>query len=318
MKLELLKQANMILSKCGRPMLPGGVSCVPIVKHLLVPMLLQPGAVTTFQREVPGDTVWCLRAIASDQSMNSLKEFRLQIQLPNGRYLFGGNGIDIGQFAWVGSYRWLQDPEIDCEPGSKIQVTLTDTDPGQLAAAVAINLLFEGCYKYYFKGGQLVTDSYALASSLPKYRGDSNENILAPAWMTGMEPFVPEGYDKHERFTYSSEVATFTIPGGSASAALKIPIDQGYDFYCRRVLPDLQFTGSASGIVLGRLRTGTGYSFCDNYMDMTRYITGAEWPKDWKIKGRDLVIADLQLADFAGAGTVTYQIHLEGVRRRKA
>jgi hypothetical protein len=70
--------------------------------------------------------------------------------------------------------------------------------------------------------------------------------------------------------------------------------------------------------VLGRLRTGTGYSFNDDFIDLATYLGGAEWPKDWKIRGRDEVIADLQLADVVGTGTITYQIHLEGVRRRKA
>jgi hypothetical protein len=318
MKLELLKQANHILSKCGRPMMPGGVSCVPIVKNILMPMLLQPGASTTFQREIPGDTIWTLRAISSDQGMNSFQEIRCQIQLPNGRFLFGGNGIDVGQFAGTGSYRWLQEPEVDCEPGQKLNVTLTDTDPGGQAAAVAVNLLFEGAYKYFFKGGELVPDAMKLASSLPKYRGDSNENILAPCWMTGAQPQVPDGYTSNDLFVYSSDVVTFTTPGGTLAGSMVIPIDEGFDFFCRRILPDLQVTGSAAGIVLAKLRTGTGFSFCDNYIDFARYIAGAEWAHDWKIKGRDAVFVDLNLADVSGAGTVTYQVHLEGVRRRKA
>lgn len=320
MKLELLRQMDAILSKCGRPTLPGGVTCVPLVKDIVVPMVLESGQTTVFMREIPGDTLWQLRAISSDQGMNSIKNIRVQIQFPNGRYLFGGNGQDIGQFAWIGSYRFLMDPSLDFEPGGKLKVTLSDTYPGGAPVAQAVNLVFEGAYLYFLKGGQLAADPMKLASQLPRYQGTVNENILAPSWMTGAEPQVPSGYDQHDAFTYSSLVQTFVI-GTNDNGQLVIPIDEGYDFFCRRILTDVQFVGEfapPTGVVLGRLRTGTGYSFNDDFIDLATYLCGAEWPKDWKIRGRDEVIVDLQLADVVGAGTITFQIHLEGVRRRKA
>lgn len=320
MKLELLKQADVILSKCGRPVLPGGVTCVPLLKNIVVPMILESGQTTVFMREIPGDTLWCLRAISSDQAMNSVKSIRLQVQFPNGRYLFGGNGQDIGQFAWVGSHRFLVDPEMDFEPGGKLRITLSDTTAGGAGVAQAVNLVFEGAYKYFLKGGQRVPGVMSLASDLPRYRGDSNENILAPCWMTGAQPEVPDGYTSNDFFTYSSEVITFTI-GTLENGQLIIPIDEGYDFFCRRILTDILFAGEAeppTAIVLGRLRTGTGYSLMDDFMDLARYLSGSQWPKDWKIRGRDSVFVDLQVADIVGTGTITYQVHLEGVRRRKA
>lgn len=315
MKLALLKQADAILSKCGRPTLPAGVTCVPLLKDVVVPMITQANAAITFTREIPGDTVWCLRAISSDYQMNTQTGIRMQIQFPNGRFLFGGNGQDLGQFGWVGSYRFLVDPEMDFEPGAKLKVTLTDTT----GTPVAVNLVFHGCYKYFLKGGQLAPDAFKLASSLPKYRGDSNENILAPCWRTGAQPPVPDGYDSHDHFTYASEVFTFTVPG-TLAGSLEIPIDEGYDFFARRLLVDMQVTGEEAppgGIVLGKLRTGTGYSFNDDFIDLARYLCGAEWAKDWKIRERDSVFIDLQVADSSGAGTITYQVFLEGVRRRK-
>jgi hypothetical protein len=280
-------------------------------------MILESGQTIVFMREIPGDTIWQLRAISSDQGMNSIKNIRVQIQFPNGRYLFGGNGQDIGQFAWIGSYRFLMDPSMDFEAGGKLKVTLTDTTAGGHGSAQAVNLVFEGTYLYFLKGGQLAADPMKLASQLPRYQGTVNENILAPSWMTGAEPPVPSGYDQHDEFTFSSLVETFTI-GTNANGELVVPIDEGYDFFCRKILADVQVTGTAAGVVLGRLRTGTGNSFNDDFFDLATYLGGAEWPKDWKIRGRDEVIVDLQLADVVGAGTITFQIHLEGVRRRKS
>jgi len=321
MKLELLKQADTILSKCGRPTLPGGVTCVPLVKNIVVPMILESGQTTVFMKEIPGETLWCLRAISSDQQSNSILNLRVQIQFPDGRFLFGGNGQDIGQFSWVGSYRFLMDPEMDFEPGGKLKVTLTDTTPGGAGVARAVNLVFEGCYKYFLKGGALASDPLKLASQLPRFRGDMNENILAPSWRAGEQPTVPVGYDSNDYFVYQSGVIMFTA-GLVQNGQIVIPIDEGYDMFVRRILVDFQSIGGGGlnnpGIMLARVRTGTGYSLIDDFVDLEHYLCGAEWPKDWKIKGRDSVVIDLQWADFVGAITVSYQVFLEGVRRRKA
>ena len=330
MKLELLRQMDTILSKCGHPTMPGGVSCVPLTKDIVVPMILESGQTTVFMREIPGDTIWQLRAIASDQGIVAgvggafgFRNIRMQIQFPNGRYLFGGNGIDVSQFCTVGSGRFPMTPSsMDFEPGGKLKVTLTDTTPGGFGGPQSVNLVFEGAYLYFLEGGDraLPWRAKELASSLAKYQGIVNENILAPCWRTGAEPPIPAGYTDHEHFTYASQVITFTL-GTNENGQLIIPIDNGYDFFCRRLLVDLQLAGAQAppvAIVLGRLRTGTGYSFNDDFIDLARYLCGAEWPKDWKIRGRDEVIIDLQVTDIVGAGTVTYQVLLEGVRRRKA
>jgi hypothetical protein len=326
MKLESLREADIILSKCGRPQLPGGVSAVPICKSFLLPMVADPGASYTFTKEITGPTPWVLRAISSDQVQASLLGVRIQIQLPNGRFLFGGNGVDAGQFCWIGSYKWLQDPEMRCEPGSKIQVTLSDPT-GALSAATPVNLLFEGAYLYFMKGGQLVSEKQ-LASDLPRYFGIVNENILAPVWMAGDAIQTPAGFED-EYFIYSTpdpvdqpKNTTWTLAAGVITQTpnplpLEIPIDAGYVHYVRRLLVDLQLTSSAAAIVLMRLRTGAGYVFNDNFIDYARYICGSEYAGFWRIKGTDSVFCDLQLADFSGTGNATYQVFLEGFRRRR-
>lgn len=328
MKLEYLRQSEIILSKCGRPQLPGGVSAVPITRGFLLPMVLEPGASTTFTKEITGNDPWVLRAISSDQASASLTGIRCQIQLPNGRFLFGGNGVDVGQFAWVGSWRWLQDPELRCEPGSKLQVTLTDTTSGGLAGAAPVNLLFEGAYLHFMRGGDVVYPK-TVASSLPRYQGVVNENILAPCWWSNQGMLTPRGFDD-SYFVYSTpdpidqpQATTWTVTAGAVTVApnplpFEIQIDPGWDFYVTRMLFDVQFTASATAIVKGKLRTGAGYVVNDTFIDLARYLCGAEYAGQWKIKGSDSAFIDAVLADVTGTGTVTLQVHLEGYRRRKA
>lgn len=311
MDYALIEQANRVLSKCGgRPIIQDGV-VVCLEKKFLMPLTLQPGATQNFVREITGEALWEMRAISCDRGMNSIVGARLQIQLPSGRFLLGGNGMDVGQFAWVGSYRYVTDPPEECEPGSKIQVSLSDYTG--LDEAIAVNLLFEGCYKFYMKGGRLQPLPMS-ATSIPRYQGILNENILAPCWVGGYGPETPEGYDDR-RFTYSSNVATIPV-AGPLSTTLRIPIDATSDFVCRRLLFDIsKDSGVTPGAFLGRIRTGSGFALNDDYIDLAAYLGGACWPHDWIIRRGDEVFIDIVLTDATGATNMTFQAHLEGARR---
>jgi hypothetical protein len=317
MVFALINQADRALSKCGaRPIVREG-SVVPLYKAFLMPLIVQPNQTANFLKEITGEALWELRAISCDLGMNLTVGARMQIQLPTGRFLFGGNGIDVGQFAWVGSNRFLMDPPEECEPGSKIQVSLSDYTG--LQAAVPVNLLFEGSYLFYLRGGQLAR--LPSARAIPRYQGVVNENIMAPCWVAGYGPATPKGY-RDSRFTYSSgtEAAPYAIVplGGPVTATLKIPIDLGLDFVCRRLLFDVQQDSTVtSGRFLGRVRTGNGYALNDNFFDLAQLINGACYPHDWIIRGGDQVFMDLVLVDFTGTGNMYIQAHLEGARRRK-
>ena len=315
MDLQLLKQADRILSKCGRPQIPGG-SVVELEKKFLLPMVCDPLTSKVFTKEITGEMLWGLKAISSDKTSNNVTGVRLQIQLPNGRFLFGGNGVDAGQFAGVGSNRYLMDPEVDCQPGEKIQCTVTDTIG--LGQSVAVNLVFEGAYKVFFKGGEPTTE--ILASTVPRYQRIVNENILAPCWIHGIGPLTPDGFEDEE-FTYSSTgpdgVRDITIPLTIPYATIEIPIESTSDFFMRRPLIKIHADQTVTGAsVLARIRAGAGYTLMDDFIDFSKYLCGAEHPHDWKVAADDSVFVELQLADTTGTGNVYVQVHLQGVKRR--
>ena len=208
-------------------------------------------------------------------------------------------------------------------------MTLEDTTAGGLGAPTPVNLLFEGALLYFMRGGQLLPASAALASSLPRYQGIVNENILAPCWWSNEGLDTPAGY-VDEYFIYSTVApideplqTTWTIAAGVITAypnpaPFEIQIDPGYDMFVRRVLTDVVETGGALATVLGKLRTGAGYVLNDAFMDLSRYMGAAEFGGLWKIRGGDSVYIDADLADVSGSGTITLQIFLEGYRRRRA
>ena len=322
MELHQITEARKIFNACGFRHTDKSGLYVPIPRGFLLPMVVQPNQTAQWTKEIIGKTPWALRAISCDQGLSSLTGVRLQIQLPSGRFIFGGNGIDVGQFAWVGSYRYWMPEEQDMEPGSRIAVSLSDTNTGGLANPLPVNLVFEGAYKYYYQG-IAAGETPKLATQVPRYQGIVNENILAPCWMAGYGPETPAGYTD-DYFIYSflpngsgSPTATIPLTGPLATSAT-LTVDSGLDFIVRRVCVDIE-PGAAvtAGSILMRLRTGDGYALMDDYIDVAKYLGGAEWLGQWTIRGGDQVTADLALVDGAGAGSVSFTVHLEGVKRKQ-
>ena len=337
MKLEYLKQADVVLSKCGRPTLPGGVSAVCIPKGFLMPLTCAAGVSSlnqfTFTKEITGDAPWALRAISVDQlslvNSNVNSSIRIQIQLPNGHFLLGGNGLNVRDLGWVGSWRWTQDPDFIFQPGDKINVTiLTNVPPGTpyTGPVTIVNLLFEGFYLYFMKGGERVAPPVDLGS-LARYQGNVNENIMAPPWMSNQGVDTPHGY-VDEYFIYATPdptsstdpITSFVVNAGaitSGPALFSVSIDPGYDFYVRRCMFDTQFFASAAGEVMATIRSGAGYALNNSRIDVVRYLCGAEFAVPWKVKGGDAIYLDTSIADPAGTGSITFQAYFEGYRRRR-
>jgi hypothetical protein len=315
MDTRLLRQADFILSKCGRPMPPAGMSVVYIPRALLVQAVVPTGSTQTYAKEITGDTTWCLRAISC--TVSTTLALYVQIQLPDGRYLINGL-MDVTQIAGYGSYRYLFSRELPCPPGAKIQITLDTSTPGALEAQPVV-MLFEGAYAYYLdcKTGERV-DVEALASSMPRYPGTANQNILAPCWAAGEGPRAPEG-SQDERFIYSSPVASFaSVTTGQLQTSIQIQIRQDSDFECRRFLVDLvPAAGITAGVVLVRVRLSSGYQLTDDFIDLAKYLGSAPWGKDFHCPAGDAIVFELVVVDGAGAGALTVQIHADGVLRKQ-
>ena len=319
MDIQLLTQADFVLDKCGRPKAPQGLNAVYIPKGFSLQAYFAVGTTTptqTFTKEITGDAPWCLRSFQIYST--SATAVSLQVQLPNGRFLIS-NLQDILQIGGYGSYRYLFTRELECPPGSKIQLTLTDTNTG---VAQPVWVLFEGAYKYSMKSGaNRVCPVEDLAAEIPRILGSPNQNIMAPAWQQGVGPRTPQGF-RDQEFVYTTNPATPTTAialAGPLTATQTIPIDRDSDFRCRRLLFVITSdAGVTAGTFLGKIRTGSGYSLTDDYFDLATYLQSAPMPADWRINAADTVYIDLQLVDATGNGNIYFQAYLEGVKRSRA
>jgi len=306
---QLILEADWVLSKCGRPTPPRGMSSVYIPHSFLLQTLDLTSGQTTIEKTVTGDTTWMLRAISANGDMPYW-----QVILPNGQPFLNQSQL-VQEVAGYGSGRLLMAKEVPCPPQSKIQVRLT-------ALSDPVQMLFEGAYCYYVKSQK---PSQPVGPLPPRYLDYPNQNILAPCWMHGTGPATPAGYEDSP-FTYVSAIPVIGQGLSFTSAAdigqfatIEIPIESASDFVVRRFHFDVtQDAGVTGGEILARIRVASGHVFSDDYIDVARYIGGSPYAHDWWLKARDTIIFDLQLVDFAGSGQMYMQVYVEGVKRRKA
>ncbi len=315
-KFQLIRQSDFVLSKCGRYVPPVG-SVVYVPKGFLVQAVLPINSGQTFYKTITGDTTWCFRSIQF--ALSGIPPLvHAQIMKPGGKFIFNGL-LDLTQVAGYGSLRYLITNEIECPPGSKIQLTLDDTYlvPSDVQP---VSLLCGGAYAYYLKDGIRSACVETEASKLPRIFGGVNQNIMAPCWMAGYGLRIPENV-KADSFTYGNGVsnkATVTI-GAVASTQASIQIDNDSDFHVRRFLFDVtKAAGVTGGTFLARIRNGSGYAFTDDFVDVAKFLGSNYWAKGWDIRRGDQIEFDLMLVGGSGAGDISIECFADGERRRAA
>jgi hypothetical protein len=262
MDLELLKQADYCLSKCGKPVPPQGLSVLYLPRGIPLQIVEATATQQTLSREVTGDTDFELRAVS--MSVSATVSMYLQVQLPDGTFLFNYL-IDISQVAGYGSARYCFTKPLLCPLGTRFIVTFDTSLPGG-SGTQPVMVNFEGADRYLFRGGELVKCSDAFSAQLPRISGDGNENILAPSWMQGFTPDPPKGYE-FEPYTPVSipigQNGNVRITGqppwvsialaGPLTATAVIQVDQTNDLSIRRFLFDVQADATVTAGVVGVL-----------------------------------------------------------------
>lgn len=306
---ELLQQADMVLSKCGRPMPPkAGLSAVEIPAHFFYQAVVPDQSTQQQYREITGEHTFFLRAISGIPAPDSVY---VQFKFPNGRYLQQALRI-WSQMAGVGSNRYNLDREVECPPGTKIWIT-GDTSIPNPGSDQPFSCLFEGVYRVWMKNGMPAIYP-ELAGNLPRVFSSRNQNILAPRWMSSQYP--GEG----ECFTYSTSVdnpPTFALPtaGGGKNLEVKIQTDTGWEFWIRRFYGFATVDDGDAGTPYVRIRESSGYQLTDDYVDLAK-MSGNAFPGWWRIPpGKDIII-DTLVVDSSGTGDIVLNYWFEGLRRR--
>jgi hypothetical protein len=311
MDAQLLTQADLTLSKCGRPVPPDGVRAVDIPHSLVYNAVLPANVLYTLTgyRSVPGETVFMLRAFSIVGSTTD--NCYIRIQFPDGTFL--SNSLDsMSLNALVGSYRRSLSKEVACPVGSQITVVLDTSTTGAPSAVLPVAITFEGVYRYLLKNGKLAPATPAEAA---RYSRTPNGNILAPEMM--LDTYFLEIPDSARRgpYTMVSQPASIGTPGGTVT--IQIPASSSYDFLIRRFCFEQTFSGNAAGETLVRPRDGSGYALFSDYAPIAQ-VQDAPYAKDWCIRAGVALYFDFLFRNTAGAGNVTFVVNAIGARQRRA
>jgi hypothetical protein len=316
----LLKDADQILSKCGRPIAPAGLAYLDLDTSFLYQSFL--AANSGIQSEpfvIRGETNFILRAISGFNSIvppYTWPNYGYRIKFPDGSYYNGNWAASVGDWAFArGSYRMVVDGEVSCPPGSEI---IVDLNPGAAAAAGNPQLLFEGVMRYKVPS--------ALGKVAPKipprtFR-NPNQNIMAAEWMLGTcELETPAGYED-QYFTFVSPVVTVPLTAGAATPQVsqQWPRPGGTrDFVWRETRFLFTATGEQApptGTPIIKITLPDGFSLTDNFVQCAE-IAGP-LPRDVVIPAGRSVLVDVSVVDGAGTGSITVQAYLKGARRRRS
>lgn len=317
--LELLKEADMVLSKCGRPVPPPGYRWVDLPRIIPHQVTLATATGSNVSRvQNIANTVFLCRGLAVDTISAAYR-----IRWPNGRVMeshVARNPIGVGQIMKA------LEPEVTLDPQGQIQIEL-NSSIGGAAGSDVVTLLFHGVLRYLLKASGDEPPSPVMSLALaPRVRRGPNQNIMAPEWLLGEQctPECPAGY-YDEPFTLFSQSIVADVVNGSLDNAVQIPGDCESFLIRRWKQVGAVYGGSASGTPAVGWRLSDGYSITGGDMVPVSALAVSNALPDvmgpflpsLAVRGGDRMFLDVSTIAGAGAGNLTLTMRFDGVKRRR-
>ena len=297
MNIELLGEADRVLSACGRPIIERGSGYVDIPKGLQYQKYLAANSAdTTEEKVIDTPAPFVLKAIQAYAQPATLGNVFWQLRFPNGRY-FQSRVCAVSESFNSGSYRLAINPPLECQPGQRFWIT-TDGLLGNAGADAAITVLLEGVLRWSVKGPQcgLPPEFGEPWASMPRYTRNPNQNICAPEWRLGGQtyPETPTGY-RDEPFKYCTPLNNLIpVPtDGSILSDQIFRITEDCDFVARQIaFPQITGPGGL-GTLYVRVRKDDGTEITDGFTNAAR-MTGLLFP-ELPLKAGSALLVDFQL-----------------------
>jgi hypothetical protein len=302
--IELLRQADYVLSACGRPTPPPGARWIDL-PHVMTYRIANATTVVASRIENKSRVQFICRGVSVNGTVDPFR-----IWWANGRNL--EQLVSVGNFIGSGAgIRTLQ-PEVAIDPGGKIII-----ESGPTNGVGSAFFYFWGVLRFPLLACGDEPDIYVPdISRTPRIPGTQNQNIMAPEWLLGNQctPETPPGY-WDEPFTLFSPTIVNPIGTTTVGVAVECPIDCDW-FIVRNVqFNSTHSDGVSAGVAAIQIRMPSGYSLTNG-----DYI-----PQDWTgplfpllmVPGGGRIILDFGDMDTTGAGSITTTIQFDGIKRRR-
>jgi hypothetical protein len=351
--LELLTQADYVLTPCGRPVPPPGYRFVDLPRvipfHFDNTVGAQPG--TPFNRVVSNtaNTVFLTRGIVLNSG------FRVRLRWPSGRFISSNvlfNQNEQASPMGTGATMLALTEEMPLDPDARISVQISGLDTS--FAACDLNLW--GVLRYLLKVGDdtgegrrvardpaatcligyptisknngagldLIDDPIETLKSRPRYLCGPNQNIMVPEWGLGNQctPETPDGW-QDEPFTFFS--APIAIPhGGEVYDVPVIVPGGGEDVIVKSLKFFTTYTEDYFAVPVLQIRLPNGFSMTGGDMIPVAYDQNfipnvfelPVFPTLHLTTGMRVILdaADMLVS---GVGTATLVVQFVGVKRRR-
>lgn len=349
MGFELLKEADLILDSCGRPMPPPGFKFVDLPRIINFTTVVpgfgeagETGPATQFRVTNNANTLFLCKGVSV--SASDLLALNYRLKWPNGRF-FSQNPFFTVQ-PTVGA---VVDATVNGAAGNMLALNVEQ--PIEKGARIALthgqgtlNLDFWGVLRYLIKevddgreppGNyciigypvvarnqkrgtwklELITDPTLKLEALPRYMCGPNQNIMAPEILLGDGPAAGEtpAGNTDESFTFFSPSVTVASNNGVASYGNETLVPGSDDVVIKRWRGRPSWDAETAGIPLVNMRLPNGYSVTGgDFMPI-----GYQWmpfPLDLRIASGTRIILDFAVMDGSG-DNIAVVMEFDAVKR---
>lgn len=352
--LELLTQADYVLTPCGRPVPPKGFRFVDLPRvipfHFDNTVGAQPG--TPFNRTVSNtaNTLFLTRGIVLSSG------FRARLRWPSGRFISSNmmfNFLEQASPQGVGATMLALTEEMPLDPDARISVQIS----GLNATNAACDLNLWGVLRYMLKVGDdtgegsrvsgnpaascivgypavaknndagldLIDNPVDVLKARPRYVCGPNQNIMVPEWALGNQctPETPDGF-QDEPFTFFSPVIAIAANDEVYSVPVIVP-GGGEDIIVKslKFFTTYQSDGGFFSVPTLQIRLPNGFSMTGGDMIPVAYDQNFipnvfELPVFPTLHLKTGMRLILDAADMlvTGSGTAFLKVQFVGVKRR--